>query len=83
MAAAHSRQLCWGSPLLLLRRRRPAQPASAPPPPPSTAALAAILGRFRVSVAPRMGSREDVRAAETMKLTLQCAEGMHLRLEAR
>lgn len=60
----------------------PSQPQR-PPPPPSTAALAAILGRFRVSVAPRMGSREDVRAAETMKLTLQCAEGMHLRLEAR
>ncbi|KAL4429336.1 hypothetical protein ABPG77_005110 [Micractinium sp. CCAP 211/92] len=46
-------------------------------------ALATILGRFRVSVAPRMGSREDVRAGEVMKLTLQSAGGMHLCLEAR
>lgn len=53
------------------------------PPLHPAAALATILGRFRVSVAPRMGSREDVRAAEVMKLTLQCADGMHLRLQAR
>ena len=34
------------------------------------AALALLAGRFRLSVAPRMGDREAVRAAEVMKLTL-------------
>ncbi len=34
------------------------------------AALALLVGRFRLSVAPRMGDREAVREAEVMKLTL-------------
>ncbi|KAL4458668.1 hypothetical protein ABPG75_013533 [Micractinium tetrahymenae] len=47
------------------------------------AVLATLLGRFRVAVAPSMGSREDVRRQEVMKLTLQCAQGIHLRLQER
>ncbi|PRW59761.1 cytochrome P450 [Chlorella sorokiniana] len=46
-------------------------------------ALALLAGRFRLSVAPRMGNRQAVREAEVMKLTLQCKSGIWLRLEPR
>lgn len=42
-----------------------------------------MLGRFELSVAPRMGNREAVRGAEVMKLTLQCKTGIHLGLKSR
>lgn len=45
--------------------------------------LALLAGRFRLSVAPRMGDRQAVREAEVMKLTLQCSSGIWLRLEPR
>ncbi|PSC71095.1 cytochrome P450 [Micractinium conductrix] len=47
------------------------------------AVLATMLGRFELSVAPRMGNREAVRGAEVMKLTLQCKTGIHLGLKSR
>lgn len=47
------------------------------------AALAMLVGRFKLKVAPRMGGRDGVRAKEAMKLTLQCSGGMWLELEER
>ena len=46
-------------------------------------ALAMLVARFRLSVAPRMGTRDDVRAKEVMKLTLQVSGGQWLALEER
>jgi len=45
--------------------------------------LALMVGRFELSVAPSMGSREDVRADEVMKLTLQCSKGIRLHMKLR
>ena len=47
------------------------------------AVLAVLCARFELEVAPEMGSREDVRADEVMKLTLQCSKGILLQLKLR
>ncbi|KAL4859226.1 Acyl-coenzyme A oxidase [Chlorella vulgaris] len=47
------------------------------------AVLASMVSRFTLEVAPEMGSREDVRADEVMKLTLQCGKGIRLKLKLR
>ncbi len=47
------------------------------------AVLVSMVSRFRLEVAPEMGSREDVRADEVMKLTLQCGKGIKLKLKLR
>ena len=49
----------------------------------SRAALAMLCSRFELAVAPAMGSREDVQAAEVMALTLQCSKGIQLKLTPR
>lgn len=45
--------------------------------------IAAMVSRFSFSVAPRMGSPQDVRAAEINRLTLQSGKGVWLLLEPR
>jgi hypothetical protein len=47
------------------------------------AVLVSMVSRFTLEVAPEMGSREDVRADEVMKLTLQCGKGIRLKLKLR
>ena len=44
------------------------------------AVLAVLVGRFHLHCP---ASREEVRASEVMKLTLQCAGGMQLHLKLR
>ena len=48
----------------------PATPATASPQMEARAVVALMVGRFRLSVPPRMGDRQAVRDAEVMKLTL-------------
>jgi cytochrome P450 len=45
--------------------------------------LAMLLARFEFGVAPEMGSVHDVRAAEVMRLTLQCSKGIQLLVSPR
>lgn len=47
------------------------------------AVLAAICGRFELAVAPRMGTAEEVRESEVIRLTLQSSKGIWLRLKLR
>ena len=47
------------------------------------AMLAMLCSRFTFAVAPRMGSPEDVHAAEVIRLTLQPGDGVWLLLTPR
>lgn len=47
------------------------------------AMIASLVSRFALQVAPRMGSYEQVRAAEVNRLTMQSGAGVWLVLEPR